>query len=142
MHPHNTAPSSVRQSPAICTVHTAAPKTVQNVPLHDILAGHLTRLQAVHQAGQIINCMEVYGWSGPYYNPNRRSQLPSLWLKQPTKTEPGAYVEQETSESGTLPELAVQLGIEPKTGRPQTSTFKRRTWEAVRARFPHRGTGR
>lgn len=127
---HDSAPCRPRQQP-----YTPRPDE-----LFRILAAHLWRVQSVHHPAAVITPLCINGWYGPYYDPNRSNALPSLWLRPRTATAADAYRDQQTGAHGSLTDLAVYLGVDPRIvlvppelrhRLPRRRMPARRTWDAV-----------
>ena len=78
-----------------------------------IIAGQPNR-QLPHANGE--------GWIGPLCSPLREDKHPSFSVKPDSETDPGAWKDHATGESGSMADLARRLGIEVGGDRRRAST--------------------
>ena len=61
------------------------------------------------------------GWVGPLHSPLREDGSPSFSVRPDSASDPGAWTDHATGESGSLADLAQRLGIDPKVSRCEPS---------------------
>jgi len=54
------------------------------------------------------------GWIGPVHCPYREDRNPSLSFRLDSETDPGAFKDHATGESGSMADLAAKMGIDPR----------------------------
>jgi hypothetical protein len=69
-------------------------------------------LIAAKQPHRRIPKPNAKGWIGPVCSPLREDRNPSFSVKPDSETDPGGYVDHATGETGSIADLARQLGIE------------------------------
>lgn len=58
------------------------------------------------------------GWIGPIHSPLRDDRNPSFSVRPDSETDPGAWLDHATSETGSMADLAQALGLDPRQSRP------------------------
>jgi hypothetical protein len=73
------------------------------------------------------------GWLGPWHSPLRADKHPSFSVKPDSATDPGAFLDRASGETGSMAELARQLGIDPRISRAPLQLTPRRDKPSAKA---------